>query len=118
MKFIRVGGLAIWNIGADNPHALNRGRDDALLLIFEQGIVLDHIGNRMARQNRHAVIGLLACIDHLIAGGIDVGYREFVVGQFGFLQTQHIYRIVGKPLQYLRQTDFEGIDVPGSDFHE
>ena len=38
-------------------------------------------------------------------------------GELGLLQAEHVYRAILQPLQNLRQTHFERIDVPGGEFH-
>jgi len=43
--------------------------------------------------------------------------RKLVVGELEFLQAQHIDGVGGQPFQHLRQTDGEGVDVPGGYAH-
>jgi hypothetical protein len=43
--------------------------------------------------------------------------REFVVGELGLLDAEHVDRVGGEPLQQVRQAHFQGVDVPGGNFH-
>jgi hypothetical protein len=88
-----------------------------LLLVRVVRIVAHHVGERMARQDRHAVVGLLAAEGDLVAGGLDLGLREFIVGELGLLDAEHVDRIGGQPLQQVGEADFQRIDVPGNYFH-
>ena len=40
-----------------------------------------------------------------------------LVGQFELLQTKHVYGVGGQPVQNLRETDVQGVHVPGGEFH-
>jgi hypothetical protein len=93
--------LAVGNIGTDVAHPFDGGGDDALLLIGEERVVLDHVGHRMARQDGHAVIGLLARELDQVTGGGDLGGGELVVGELGFLQAEYVDRVFFQPFQDL-----------------
>ena len=77
----------------------------------------DRIGQRLARQHRHAVVGLLAGIVHLIAGLVDRRDRELVVLGLGFLQGDHVRLSLVQPLLQLGQADLERVDIPRGDAH-
>ena len=114
---VGADGLAVRHVGADEAHAVDGRRDQALLLVLVMRIVAHDIGDGEARQDRHAVIRLLAAEHDLVAGRIDLGDGEFVVGELGLLDAEHVDGIGGEPLKQVRQADFQGVDVPGCDFH-
>ncbi|HEY1148051.1 MAG TPA: hypothetical protein VGF27_05725 [Pseudoduganella sp.] len=43
--------------------------------------------------------------------------REFVIGQLGFLDAQHIDRIFAQPFEHVGQADIQGVHIPGGEFH-
>ena len=72
---------------------------------------------RLAAEQGNAVIGFLPKKRGVVAGGQQRLDRKMLVTEFEFLQTQHIDRVGGQPVQHLRQAYFEGVDVPGGDLH-
>jgi hypothetical protein len=91
--FVGIDRLAVRHVGAHDAHAVDGGGQDALLLVLEARVVLHHVGDRQLRQDRHAVVGFLAAEGDLVAGGVDLGHREFVVGELGLLQAEHVDRV-------------------------
>ena len=73
---------------------------------------------RLAGNDRHAVIGLLTGPDSVVPDFGESFQRKMLVGQFQFLQTQHINRVVMQPGQHLLQTHPEGVHIPSSQFHD
>jgi hypothetical protein len=65
-----------------------------------------HVLDRQPGQDRHTVIDLLARERDLIAGSVEFGDRELVVGQFGLLDTEHVNRIGVQPLQQMCKANF------------
>ena len=103
-KLVAAGLLAIGEIGANDPHALHGARDHAGHVVIKAGDVFDHIRGRGARQQGHAVVGLLtkplrlvACIQKGLGG-------KLVVRHLQLLQHQYIDRVGAKPIQHLWQT--------------
>ena len=111
-------GLAVDHIQIDDAHAAHGGGQHALLLIGKAGYAALHLGDFGFAENGYAVVGFLAVEHHVVAGGLDLGLREFVVFQLGFLQHQHIRIADFEPLQQVRKADIERIDVPAGDFHD
>ena len=75
---------------------------------------------RVARQDRDAVIALLAHIDDEgIAEGLQRFQRKHIVGAFGLLQTQDVGPVLAQEAADLLDAQANGIDVPGRDgeFH-
>ena len=107
LVFVRVDALAVRHVGADDAHATDGGGQDALLRIFIARVVLHHVGDRQLRQDGHAVVGFLAAEDHLITSRLDLGDGELVIRELGLLQAEYVDRVVGQPLQHLRQAHFE-----------
>ena len=103
VKFVRARFLPVGKIGTDDAHAVDRGADDPCHIVGKPRNVLHHIGRRRARQQRDAVVGLLAetlCVVARLREGIK---RKFVVSQLELLHHQHIHRVGLQPIQYLRQ---------------
>ena len=93
------------------------GGDDALLFVLEAGNADLHVLRRLTRQQRHAVVGLLAGEHAAVAGGDQRRIGELVVLQLGFLDTDDVRAELPEPLLQVRQADIERIDVPAGDLH-
>ena len=89
-KLIAVWGLTIRKVSTNHPHAQDRGADDPRHVVFKTGNVVHHILQRVAADQGHAVVGFLAKVGDVVTAGFYLGTREFVVGQLGLLQGQHI----------------------------
>ncbi len=98
--------LPVGHVRADEAHATDRRGQQALLWIVEVRIVAYHVLNRQAGQDRHAVVSLLARERDLVAGSVEFGDRELVVGQFGLLDAEHVNRIGVQPLQQMCKANF------------
>ena len=70
-----------------------------------------------ACQQRNAVVGLLAGESDLVTRGLDLGLREIVILELGFLQAQGIGLLFGQPVEQVRQAHLQRIDVPAGDLH-
>src|SRR5690606_32396170 len=71
----------------------------------------------LARQDRDAVVGLLAAEHAAVAEAGQHVIGELRVLELGFLQRDDV-RLRGlQPLLQMRQADVEGVDVPAGDFH-
>src|SRR6185437_618748 len=76
-----------------------------------------HIGRRLARQQRDAVIAALAERLDVIAEAFELERREILGEAFDFLQADDIGLRVLQPGQQMRQPRFDRVHVPRSDFH-
>lgn len=112
--------LPVREIGADDARAVDGYRDHALLRVVEAGDVAHHVGfverQRVACENRHAVVGLLAREPAAVTGGSEVVAREFLVRQFQLLQAEHVGAVAREPVEDVLFAHVEGIHVPGGDF--
>lgn len=97
---------------------VDRGADDARMLVGEAADVLRHIAQRQAAQERDAVVGFLAEHGRFITSCLEDFRRELVVGHLELLQAQDIDRIGGEPVEDMLEAGGEGVDVPGGNFHE
>ena len=121
-ELVAVGRLAVGEVGSDDAHAAkrgmrHRGSDDARLLVGEPRDVAHRVDASLPAQQCHAVVGLLPEPLRLVAGRFDVGLRELVVRELGFLKHQGIDRVGRQPVKQLGQADGQGVDVPGGEFH-
>ena len=87
------------------------------LLVLETGNADLHVLRRLTRQQRHAVVGLLAGEHAAITCGDQRRIGELVVLQLGFLDADDVRAEVPEPLLQVRQADIERIDVPRGDLH-
>jgi hypothetical protein len=103
--------LAVGEVGGDHAHALDRRGNHALLRILEaRDIAHDSAfvdAYPIAHQNTHTVIGLLAGEPAPVALLLELGAREFVVGQFEFLQAEDVGLTRFEPVDYMLLADFE-----------
>ena len=122
-KLVGAGGLTVGKIGVHHAQRLAVGggiaaAEHARHVAVHAGNVAHHILRFFARDQRHAVVGLLAEELAVVAGIGDRLQRKLVIGQLGFLQRQNLhFRVGGKPVQHLRQAHIEGVHVPGGDLH-
>ncbi len=91
--------------------------ENTALCVVESRWIGDDIGGRIPADDGYAVVGFLPGVDDVIAGVFNGLGRKVVIGQFGFLQAQHVGGVRGEPVEHLRQAHLQGIDVPGGDFH-
>ncbi len=117
MVFVGIDFLPIRHIDAHHALAVDGGSQNAFLLVFVVGNADLHLAGRAAAENRHAVVGFLPGKHAVVTGCLQSLLREVMVLQFGFLQAQHLDRVVAQPVQHLRQTHLERIDVPGGQLH-
>ncbi|MOA55172.1 hypothetical protein D3C78_1789170 [compost metagenome] len=54
----------------------------------------------------------------MVAGFLEGGFGELVVGELELLDAQHVDRIGGQPVQDLLQAYVQGVHVPGGEFHD
>ena len=116
--FLGAHVLAVDHVEIDDAYLAHGGRDRPRLRIVEARDGDLHVGDApVARQDGHAVVGLLA-VEHAAVTGLQQGVvGEAVVLQLGFLQPHHVGREFRQPLLQLRQPHIEGIDVPAGDLH-
>ena len=76
------------------------------------------IMQRLAGNDGNAVIALFTP-DRLmrIASLTDGFTRKGIIRAFGFLQAQHVRRLLFKQAKHQRQPEPDRIDIPGDDFH-
>jgi len=53
----------------------------------------------------------------VVADGFQFGERKRLVLEFQLLQAQRIGFVRGQPVEHLGEAHFQGVDVPGGDFH-
>ena len=95
--FVAVGGIAIGQIKAGDAqhaalqrhHAFEEARMRIFVIAGKPGLGLVE---RQLRQQRHAVEGLLAVGDDVVAERFDLEPRKRVVGAFDFLQADDVRR--------------------------
>ena len=113
--------LSIHKIAIDQPQracgGVQRGSDHAGLLVPKARNVAHHIAQRVAAQNRNAVVGFLPEGGRFIARGLERIVRKFVVGELELLQAQRVHRVGGQPLKHLGQAHRQRIHVPGGNLH-
>ncbi|KAG1455348.1 hypothetical protein G6F57_015315 [Rhizopus arrhizus] len=109
--------LAVDHVQVDHPQVAEGAGDDTLLLVLEAGNADLHVLRRLTREQRHAVVGLLAGEHAAVAGGDQRRIGELVVLQLGFLDTDDVRAERLEPLLQVRQADIERIDVPRGDLH-
>ena len=121
-KLVAVRRLAVHKITIDQTQRAVRclygGGDHARLFIGKTVYVFSDIVQRQAADDGHAVVGFLA--EHrtvAVAGVLQGLQRKFFIWDFQLLQTQHIYRVGGQPVEHLRQPHGQRVDVPGGNFH-
>ena len=90
-KLVAVGRLSIGEIRAHHPHTVDGGGDHTRHFVGKAWDVVHHLGDGMLGNQRHTVVGFLAEESHLVASRFNLGFGKFVVGGFGFLQSQHIH---------------------------
>ena len=115
--FLAAHLLAVDDVKVQDAHPVTGHGEHTALCIVEPRRIGNDIGSRIPADDGHAVVGLLAGVDDMIAGGLEGLGREVVIGQLGFLQAQHIGRIRSEPVEHLRQAHLQGIDIPGGDLH-
>jgi hypothetical protein len=120
-EFIGAGRLAIGEIAAHDAASGHGGGNHTLLRVVEAGDILDdrvvlHC-QRGARDDGYAVVGFLARKHAGVTGGGQFGHGEFIVGQFQFLQAYDVDAALLEPVEQVAQAYFQGVDVPGCDFH-
>ena len=120
-KLLRSRGLAVHEVAVHQTQfpvgRVQRGGNDAGLLVRVPGDVAHHVAHGVAAQDSDAVVGLLAKSHGLIACLLERVVRKFVVGELELLQAQRIDRVGREPGQHLGQADGEGVDIPGGDLH-
>ena len=117
LKLVAARLLPVGEVGANHPHAIDGAGDHTRHVIVKTGNVLDHIGRRCAREQGHAVVGFLPKPRGRVACSAKGIYRKLVVGEFEFLQGQHIDRMGCKPIQHLGKAHAQRVHVPGGKFH-
>ncbi len=121
-ELLAAHSLPVRKIGGHDAHVLDGRSDHALLRILEAGDIAHDIGfvdaQAIAYQNADAVVGLLAGEPAFVADGRKFSDGELVVGEFEFLQAQHVDATRRQPVDDMLLADFEGVDVPGGDFHK
>ncbi|MNN30596.1 hypothetical protein D3C81_1442500 [compost metagenome] len=117
LVFAGADVLAVDHIQVDHPQVAEGAGDDPLLLVLEAGDADLHVLRRLARHQRHTVVGLLASEHAAVTGGDQRRVRELVVLQLGFLDADDVRAEVLEPLLQVRQADIERIDVPRGDLH-
>lgn len=69
-------------------------------------VAVQHIRDRLTRQEGNAVVGFLAREGHLITGSLDFGAREIVVLLLQLLQAQDIRLLLGQPVEQVGRRTF------------
>ncbi|RMH44233.1 MAG: S1 family peptidase [Deltaproteobacteria bacterium] len=110
--------LAVRHVDGQHAHAVDRGRDQARLVVrtavVEPGA---NVVQRAARRDRDAVVRLLPVRGDAVAGGRKRIVRKLVVGDLGFLHAQHIRCVSLEPRDDAVETAADRVDVPGGDLH-
>jgi hypothetical protein len=87
-------------------------------MAFAAEILHPRLPERQAREDRHPVIGLLAVNGLMDIAQLGQGRAgEEVVGDLGFLQSQHIRLYFPQKTPHQGVAVAHGIDIPGGDFH-
>jgi hypothetical protein len=73
---------------------------------------------RQFRQHRHAIEGLLAVGDHVVAQRLDLKPGKRLVDAFDLLQAHDVGRAILQPGQKMVDPLPDRIDVPRSNTHE
>ncbi|MNE72808.1 hypothetical protein D3C80_1687820 [compost metagenome] len=71
----------------------------------------------LAREQGDAVMAFLAVVMHVVAEVADVRLGELLVGDFGFLQADHVRLVFldqGRQLMWART---QAVDIEGDDLH-
>ena len=103
-------------LDGDRLAADSHGRADVPAILDIAPGARHLLGQRQARDRRHAVISLLAVDrDVLVPRLAEDRERKQVVRTFGFLQAQHVRRVFGEEPLDQRHAQPHGIDVPGCD---
>lgn len=121
-ELVGVERLAVREVGGHDAHAVDRRGDHALLRIVEAGDVAHDVrfvdDERVAREDRDTVVGLLAREPAAVTGRLEIGAREFLVRQLQLLQAQYVGAALREPVEHVLFADVERVDVPGGYFHE
>src|SRR5258706_323199 len=107
--------LPVRRVEAKNAHITHSGGDDALQVVGEIGDAARFGRKRRTGKDGDAVVGLLAAIDDAIARRLDLCERKVLVLGFGFLQANGVGLNAAEPVEEMRESDLEGVDVPGRD---
>ena len=102
-ELVATRSLPVGEVAANHAHAGHRARDHARLLVGKARDVAHGVGSVHARQQRHAVVGLLPEPLRPVARRLDLRGRELVVRELGLLQHDGVHRVGGQPVQQLRQ---------------
>src|SRR5699024_6263186 len=105
-------------IGTDDANVANGAGqgtgNQALLGVIKPRYVALLVRALLTADNGHTVVGFLAGPVGFVTRLAALVDGKAVVCLLEFLQTQGIDRVVGKPVQNLRKTHIERIDIPGS----
>ena len=116
----------IGHIEIQHPHALHPGADHPFLfaellrglIAGQQGVKADqHLFERFAAEECHAVVTLLAADHAAVAGFFHDCRRKLRVFHLGFLQPQHIGLGLLQPTQQVALPAADRIDIPSCDPH-
>ena len=93
--------------------SIGKGAPDKTPLSFFviAGKALVQAQRRLARKQGDAVMALLAVVMHVIAEGSDVGKRELLVGNLGFLQADDIRLVLVDQGGQLMRTGTQAVDI-------
>lgn len=91
-----VAAFALGEVAVDDPQGrpggeVEGGADEALLgLVAVAGEAEPDVAGRLEGEERHAVVGLLAVVDHVIAQGLHGGQGEVGILHLGFLEADDV----------------------------
>lgn len=77
--------------------------------------MVQDILDRLLRQERHAIVAFLADHGTVVAHSFEIAFRERSGLALDLLEQDDVRRGAVQPSQYVGQTGFGGIDVPGGD---
>ncbi len=110
--------LAVRHVDRGEGQVAEDGTDHPRTVLFVAGQpALGHL-ERLAAEDRHAVPGLLAVARRGVAGGLELGVRELLVGQLELLQPHQVGLARAQPVQHEVEPRPQTVDVPTGDTHE
>ncbi len=116
-EFIAADFLSVHHVKIQYAHTIDGYTQYASLRVVQFRHIGFHLAGFVPADDGHTVVGFLTGVHDVITGSFDIIARKVLIGQLGFLQTQDIRFSGHQPVEHLRQTDLEGIDVPGGYFH-
>src|SRR5688572_7299627 len=114
---LRADRLAVRHVDVHQPDRADGGRDHAPLRVGIRRHAAGDVEGDPARDDRDAVVGLLAVERRLQPERPELRAREVLVGELEFLQRDRVYRVVREPASEVLHPDPQRVDVPGGDAH-